>query len=219
MATGIGPDIVEDGLVLALDAGSTRSYPGTGTTWYDLSPTGANFPLSDAGIYSAGTMNYTSDRSTLAPPTAWQSTTDLTIETWYKPESGGIHTGCCDTIFGRYDFRFFQIGTLLYTMISFTAANGSRYYQHPNVTLSYGEYHHIVGVRRDNRFIIWADGVQRHNSTFGSGLPLYSVGSGWNISSTTHSDVDIDINRIYNRGLSDDEILQNFNSQKSRFGL
>ena len=32
-----GPDIITDGLVLALDAGSERSYPGTGTTWKDLS--------------------------------------------------------------------------------------------------------------------------------------------------------------------------------------
>jgi hypothetical protein len=32
-----GPNIITDGLVLALDAGSERSYPGTGTTWYDLS--------------------------------------------------------------------------------------------------------------------------------------------------------------------------------------
>jgi hypothetical protein len=33
----VGPDIVTDGLILSLDAASTRSYPGTGTTWYDLS--------------------------------------------------------------------------------------------------------------------------------------------------------------------------------------
>ena len=169
-------------------------------------------------------MNYTSDRSTLAAPTAWQSTTDLTIETWYKPESGGIHTGCCDTLFGRYDFRFFTIfnstnGNGIYTMISFTATNGSRYYQHPVFYLSSGEYHHLVGARRNNRFIIWIDGVERHNSTFGAGLPLYAVSDSWHISSTTHSDVDIDINRIYNRGLSDSEILQNFNSQKNRFEL
>ena len=32
----VGPDIVTDGLILSLDAASTRSYPGTGTTWYDL---------------------------------------------------------------------------------------------------------------------------------------------------------------------------------------
>jgi hypothetical protein len=31
-----GPDIITDGLVFAVDAGSTRSYPGSGTTGTDL---------------------------------------------------------------------------------------------------------------------------------------------------------------------------------------
>lgn len=36
MAIASGPDIVEDGLVLYLDAANERSYPGSGTTWYNL---------------------------------------------------------------------------------------------------------------------------------------------------------------------------------------
>ena len=211
-----GPTIVTDGLVLGLDAGSKRSYPGTGTTWYDLSKTNAHWTLPTASVFDSGTMNYTSNTSSLVPPTDWKSTTDLTIETWYKPNSGGINTGCCNTVFGRYDFRFFQIGVSLYTMISFD--NGGRYYQHPAYSVSYDEWHHLVGMRRDNRFIIWIDGVEKHNSSFGTGLPLYDVNGTWSMSSGAHSNIDITSNRIYNRGLSDSEILQNYNSQKNRFG-
>ena len=36
MACNAGPDIIEDGLVLCLDAGNKLSYPGTGTTWTDI---------------------------------------------------------------------------------------------------------------------------------------------------------------------------------------
>ena len=36
MAIQGGPDIVEDGLVLHLDAADRNSYPGSGSTWYDL---------------------------------------------------------------------------------------------------------------------------------------------------------------------------------------
>jgi len=32
-----GPQIVTSGLVLHLDAANLKSYPGTGTTWYDRS--------------------------------------------------------------------------------------------------------------------------------------------------------------------------------------
>ena len=37
MGTYYNPRIVTDGLVLALDAGNAKSYPGSGTTWTDLS--------------------------------------------------------------------------------------------------------------------------------------------------------------------------------------
>ena len=37
MGLAHSPRIVTDGLVLALDAGNTKSYPGTGTTWTDIS--------------------------------------------------------------------------------------------------------------------------------------------------------------------------------------
>ena len=52
-----GPDIITDGLVNALDAGSTRSYPGSGTLGYDLAGTnngtltnGVGFSSADGGI-------------------------------------------------------------------------------------------------------------------------------------------------------------------------
>ena len=34
-----GPDIITDGLILAIDAGSERSYPGSGTSVTDLAGT------------------------------------------------------------------------------------------------------------------------------------------------------------------------------------
>jgi hypothetical protein len=37
MATKYSPKVVNDGLVLYLDAANTKSYPGSGATWYDLS--------------------------------------------------------------------------------------------------------------------------------------------------------------------------------------
>jgi hypothetical protein len=45
MAISYNPRIVTDGLVLALDAGNPKSYPGSGTTWTDLSGNGNNGTL------------------------------------------------------------------------------------------------------------------------------------------------------------------------------
>ena len=53
MASKSGPDIIEDGLVLCLDAASKRSYPGTGTVWTDLKG-GNNGTLTNGPTFDAG---------------------------------------------------------------------------------------------------------------------------------------------------------------------
>jgi hypothetical protein len=56
MAVSLGGSYVASGLVLYLDAGQSASYPGTGTTWYDLSPSGNNGTMFGGVTYSNGTM-------------------------------------------------------------------------------------------------------------------------------------------------------------------
>jgi hypothetical protein len=53
MAISYNPRIVTDGLVLALDAGNPKSYPGSGTTWTDLSGNGNNGTLVNGVGYNS----------------------------------------------------------------------------------------------------------------------------------------------------------------------
>jgi hypothetical protein len=48
-----GPSIVTQGLVLALDAADRNSYPGSGTTWTDLSGNGNTGTLTNGPTYSS----------------------------------------------------------------------------------------------------------------------------------------------------------------------
>ena len=52
-----GPNIVRDGLTVLLDSRSSRSYPGTGNTWYDLSGNGNNGTLYNFTGPSAGSTS------------------------------------------------------------------------------------------------------------------------------------------------------------------
>ena len=52
MAYRNGPKIVTDGLVLCLDAAIGKSYPGSGTTWYDLSGNGNNVSLINGPVFN-----------------------------------------------------------------------------------------------------------------------------------------------------------------------
>ena len=53
MATYYNPQIVTNGLVLCLDAANTKSYPGSGTTWTDLSGRGNTGTLTNGPTYSS----------------------------------------------------------------------------------------------------------------------------------------------------------------------
>ena len=50
MALVHSPRIVTDNLILCVDSGNTKSYPGTGTAWTDISGNGNNITLSSSGI-------------------------------------------------------------------------------------------------------------------------------------------------------------------------
>lgn len=54
MATIYSPNIVTNGLKLCLDAGNTRSYPGTGTSWYDISGNGHTFTINASAYSTSG---------------------------------------------------------------------------------------------------------------------------------------------------------------------
>ena len=52
MSNQYGPRIVTNGLVLCLDAGNNKSYPGSGTVWNDLSGNNFNGILTNGPTYS-----------------------------------------------------------------------------------------------------------------------------------------------------------------------
>jgi hypothetical protein len=54
MAFNYSPKIIQDGLVLYLDAANTKSYPTTGTTWTDLSRSGNNGTLINGPTFNSG---------------------------------------------------------------------------------------------------------------------------------------------------------------------
>jgi hypothetical protein len=75
MALAHSPRIVRDGLVLVLDAGNTKSYPGSGTAWTDLSGNINNGTLTNGPTYDSanggtivfdGSNDYVSETSALS---------------------------------------------------------------------------------------------------------------------------------------------------------
>ena len=56
MAFSHSPKIVTDGLVLSLDAGNVKSYPGTGATWFDKSGNNSNGALNNGPTFNTSSL-------------------------------------------------------------------------------------------------------------------------------------------------------------------
>jgi len=90
MAVDYNPRIVTDGLVLALDAGNTKSYPGSGVRWNDLSGkgnygsltsmSGSNYNSANGGYFDFdGTADYVTLGTRINSDI---TTTNVTISFW-----------------------------------------------------------------------------------------------------------------------------------------
>ena len=78
---------VTEGLVLHLDAGNTASYPGSGTTWTDLSGSGSHATLINGPTFSSANgggivFDGINDYATLSTPSAITTSTPQTWEVW-----------------------------------------------------------------------------------------------------------------------------------------
>ena len=80
---------VTDGLVLYLDAANARSYPKSGTTWFDRSGNANNGTLTNGPTYSSanfGSIGFdaTDDYATINDSNSLDLTTALTLSLWFN---------------------------------------------------------------------------------------------------------------------------------------
>ena len=199
MAIIRGPSIVRDGLVLVLDAGSERSYPGSGTTWKDLSGNGYDFTLDSSGIThnSAGyfsltdggaTGNFNITDSTDCTFVFWMKTTDTQSLWWKQVGSNSNYLGAYSSGNKEY-YNGFGAG------IEF----------HMDLTQPSNIYDNI---RDDNWHMIEFKNVDM------SGIDTNEFNK---YGSFTFGNGAIGAIHMYDRNLTDAESEQNYNAFKSRF--
>ena len=90
MGLSHSPRIVTNGMSLCLDAGNRRSYPGSGTTWSDLSGRNNNGTLINSPTITNGSflLNGSSQYVTVPTSTDWSfGLNDFTIDMWIYPTS------------------------------------------------------------------------------------------------------------------------------------
>jgi len=242
MGVFAGPDVREDGLVLALDAGNTKSYPGSGTTWTDLSGRGNTGTLTNGPTYSSANggsivFDGTDDFSTSGALSG--SFTSFTVIIWFYPTSVTSHenpidcnysyNGTTGNIGPRLEMN--SAGTLDWLYSNITNSNSS-YYNHPVVSsgLAANIWHCAAityngGTNTSTTYYNGnATGLSR--TTIGSPTGFVGVmnnvtiGKGFHLGGAERIFTGrVSNTTIYNRALTASEIRQNFNALRSRFGI
>jgi hypothetical protein len=231
-----GPNIITDGLILALDAASPKSYPGSGTTWYDLSGQGNNGTLVNGPTFSSANrgiivFNYQDYVNTIDPGYPSSGTNSFSLEIVFRIPAGATWSngGSGTAIIGRgsYAGSIGIIRSSTTNRVSFWVRLNGGIIFNPSISgISRDQFHHVLGTYNSS-------GVAKiyHNGNFiteqiGSNVGTLDAGSyrlGGAIAfggvSGEYGQGDISLTKIYNRELSSTEVLQNYNAIKSRFGL
>mgnify|MGYP003342459943 CR=1 FL=1 len=227
MSVYAGPEIVNSGLILHLDAGSLKSYPGTGNTWYDLSGSGLSATLVNGPTFQTdggGCINLTTVNTYISCPTTGMAGPSMTAETWVKPKSiNNAHWFVID----NYDQPELRLSFTVTGLLV-------QYYDNSNYFLntpiggnwSSSSWYHVVSTFTNGSQKVYVNGVLRSSATgvydgnatnnaYEHTLGTYNRPSaGYN----GYADVKYGMHKIYNRVLTASEVLQNFNAMRSRFG-
>lgn len=217
MAVNYNPKTVTDGLVLHLDAGNKKSYPGSGTTWYDLSGNnntgtlsgGIVFNTNNNGVltfngtsgYVYGNINNFSNGASYTTIT-WTKLTNSSREQHLTNLRGTINNGVQFYVIGS------KLGTSSYGNLFGGSINANTWYMLVNVRDSSGSAaHYINGILAVSGSLVSYGNASTYRIANFVGGGNYYLGG------------DISVSQIYNRVLSASEITQNFNALRGRYGI
>ena len=238
MGISAGPDVIQKGLILCLDAGDKNSYPGSGTTWKDISGRNNNGTLingptfssaNGGGIVFDGTNDYVNvgdisyNRTTFsiftwinfpAYHTNWRSSA---VAKWYTGGSNGAGNEWFVGVNG--------VSGPSPLVASVQYGSGGSAYISVEGTANYvlNRWYYLGFTWNSGTLKLYVDSNEQGsttivNTTVQTTTQPLALASFYNLSSYM-STIKINITQMYNRALTADEILQNYNAQKSRFGL
>ena len=222
MSYRTGPKIVTDGLVLCLDAADRNSYPGSGSTWYDLSGNGNNGTLSNSPTYSTasgGIFDFNGDANRVDALNPLTTEQEFTYSIWVNPD---VIATSSQGILGRDGGSNYRIeatsGSGWRVVLSFARRTMEYFDLNPN------NWTNLVFMVKSSVAYIYLNGNLESSYSFSGTVSHQSnlwIGQGYYDDTTVnaHFDGKIGVFSIYNTYLTTDKITQNYNALKGRYGL
>lgn len=231
MSVNYNPTIATEGLVLCLDAANAKSYPGSGTTWGNLSrnntatlQNGVGYNNDNGGVF---VFDGVDDNVKFSNNSSINfGTGDFTVSLWFRrftnattnlrllsKAAGGDGTSAADA-----GFCFFGGNTGITFAVNPT---GPRSFVGA-ASFAVNEWVNVMGLVQRG---VSMRGYKNANLTGSTAAPVGSVSGttslfiGDNVGSNLRWAGEIAVVQLYNRALSDTEISQNFRALRGRFGI
>lgn len=221
------PELVTDGLILYLDAGNANSYPGSGTTWTDISMNGNTGTLVSSPTYSsADGGNFIFSGTNYATAATANSlfnfgTGDFSMFLWFKSsyKSNYLTIASLDNSSSGNGIVFYGVITSGYfrSYVAGSSIDGT-------INICTGNWTNLGVTRSSGLVTQYINGLSRStftratslltNQTLALGSNVSTGPGGYGGFPGSMSNVS-----IYNRALSASEVLQNYNALRGRYGL
>ena len=231
-----GPQIVTNGLVLYLDAGNSKSYPTTGTAWYDRSGNGNNVALINTPNFNSlnnGSIVFDGVDDRVSQNSSINAGSNFTVSAWIYPTLlGTTRRGIVGNSYnsvGRNGWFFCTAGAFTNNTFFLSIGGDIAYRVAGANTLTPNEWVYLTAVciGGGSSILLYKNSIEVLTSSsilLSSGIitytsPQFNVGYRLVGGTTDPFTGNIVQTQIHNRVLSSSEILQNYNATKSRFGL
>ena len=239
-----GPNIVDNGLVLYLDAGNRKSYTSGSTTWFDKSGFNNNGTLTNGPTFNTGNGGSIVfdgvDDYVINNTLTSLITNQLTLSVWFyatDTSTDNVIISSENSTFSNSRFNLFQDKNGFFSgrVNTYTFVPGNNNLTN-NIRLEFASNSEVLNqwVNITCTFIAnsatgirgYKNGIEDPNSPVNASTvaplsstdPLY-IGLRNPTTDQRFFDGRIGIVQIYNRALSAQEVLQNYNATKGRFGL
>ena len=224
MGISYNPSIVTSGLALYLDAANTKSYPRSGTTWTDLSGNGTSGTLTNSPVFNSANLGYFvfdgTDKyviGSLASPAVGSS---VTIEAVINlTDVSGTKAILSH---GRSGTTFACGMVIVGNNLRFRNSTNDHALSNPT-TLSAGQWYHLVLVSTASQTTGYCNGISQGTTAqtiTSNSITDYHIGRRSNNSASEFMAGNIAYLRVYqNKGFSEEEVQQNFNALRGRYGI
>ena len=231
MALSHSPKIVTDGLVLCLDAADPKSYSGSGTTWYDRSGNGYDATLQGTIDFTSnhgGELNYGNNQIVDWVQLDGNAFSSITTSHVWSLET----VMRLDTITGtRYMHSMSKGGDSNFAIVQVNSSGTIHPYNETknsgsDAGFNTGEKFLFTIVHKSGSQDVYKNGVWVAN--YSAANDVSGGLNGWvlnqeqdgnlgGFSAVQNTPMGIYSVRLYNKSLTAEEVLQNYNAQKGRF--